>query len=255
MVCLRNVSDYVEEYVKNDFEVKIQVKYRRKKVLEILQKYHPNKILEIGCGLEPIFLYLDLTDIAHIDIVEPEEEFCRNANALILEKGVQKKVNLIQGFFEEKYKEMDADYDFILCSGLLHAVEDPRRLLNCIKAISRKGTMVHINVPNSYSLHRLLAYEMGLICDLHQLSEENQTLQQYSVFDLEMLCKLAESCDMQIVDKGSYFCKPFTHQQMFILWEIGILNEKMLDGLDQLVRYMPQYGSEIYINAKVNREG
>lgn len=252
MGCLRNVKDYIGKYVKNDFEINFQVKYRRKKILEIIRKYHPNKILEIGCGMEPIFMYLDLENISHIEIVEPGEEFYRNAKTLILKKAAQEKVSVVQGFLEERYKEIDADYDFILCSGLLHEVEMPEQLLNCIRKISRKDTIVHINVPNAYSLHRILAYKMGLIDDVHQLSEANHVLQQHSVFDLDMLCELVEVSDMQVIDRGSYFCKPFTHQQMYKLWEMEILNEKMLDGFDQMIQYMPQYGSEIYVNAKVN---
>lgn len=53
---MRDIGDYADCYSINDFE-QYQVEYRRKKVIEILEKYNPDLILEIGCGLDPIFRY------------------------------------------------------------------------------------------------------------------------------------------------------------------------------------------------------
>lgn len=51
---MRDIDKYAEDYVKGDFEI-YQVKYRRKMVLEQIAKYKPRKVLEIGCGMEPLF--------------------------------------------------------------------------------------------------------------------------------------------------------------------------------------------------------
>lgn len=48
--------------------------------------------------------------------------------------------------------------------------------------------------------------------------------------------------------KGSYFVKLFSYRQKEGCLEHGILDEKVLDAFYKLVKYMPQYGSEIYIN-------
>lgn len=65
---------------------------------------------------------------------------------------------------EEVYKTLlEHDFDFIIISGLLHEVPDPKKLLQSIYKICKQDTLVHINVPNVYSFHRLLAYEMGCI--------------------------------------------------------------------------------------------
>ena len=47
---MRDISDYEVNYMKNRFEVDVQVKYRRKTVLRFIEKYNPKSILEIGCG-------------------------------------------------------------------------------------------------------------------------------------------------------------------------------------------------------------
>ena len=56
---MRNIEKYGNDYnTKNDFET-VQVLYRRKKVLECLHNAAPPppQILEIGGGLEPLFLF------------------------------------------------------------------------------------------------------------------------------------------------------------------------------------------------------
>ncbi|EHT8405649.1 TPA: hypothetical protein RJ335_000877, partial [Campylobacter jejuni] len=54
----RDIKQYTKNYTskEHDFE-EIMVYYRRKKVLEILNKYNPRNILEIGCGMDSIFNY------------------------------------------------------------------------------------------------------------------------------------------------------------------------------------------------------
>ncbi len=94
-----------------------------------------------------------------------------------------------------------------------------------------------------------------MISDIHDLSNSNHLLQQSNVFDLDSLTDITKEAGFSIIDQGTFFCKPFTHNQMQKLIETGIITEQMLDGLDKLVKYMPEYGSEIYINAKADRKG
>lgn len=54
---MRDINDYTKNYNIASFE-DYKVIYRRKKVLEIMQKYKPKRILEIGCGMEPLFNYI-----------------------------------------------------------------------------------------------------------------------------------------------------------------------------------------------------
>lgn len=45
--------------------------------------------------------------------------------------------------------------------------------------------------------------------------------------------------------------KPFSHKQMMQCIEQGILTETLIDGLDKMVKYFPEYGSEIFINYRI----
>ncbi len=248
---MRDIERYARNYKENLFEQNVQVKYRRKKVTQIIEQYKSKKILEIGCGMEPIFKHVNMATIDKVIIVEPAKEFAEYAKKNADLMGLATKVVVISESFEEVYKELSESFDMILCSGLLHEVESPQCLVECIKAVCAENTIFHTNVPNAFSLHRLLAYEMGLIADVHELSQSNKVFQQFSVFDLKTLEKLIVNCGFSVLDKGSYFCKPFTHNQMEQMQKYGILNNRVLDGLDRLVKYMPEYGSEIYVNAVI----
>lgn len=245
---MRDIDKYADGYVKvllKEFE-SYQVKYRRRMVLEQIEKYKPHQILEIGCGMEPLFCWAKNKDFT---IVEPSTDFCENAKKLAeMEKC---NVQILQGFFEET--KCSEKYDMIICSSLLHEVENPEKLLKQISATCTKDTIVHINVPNAMSVHRLLARECGLIQDVTDMSEKNQKMQQYSVFTMESLIKLVEKNEVgfSVLDKGSYFIKPFTHAQMSKLMEHHIIDETILDGFYGLAKYMPDLGSEIFINCKL----
>ena len=109
--------------------------------------------------------------------------------------------------------------------------------------------IVHINVPNARSFHRLLAVEMGLISDVFALSDTQRTMQQSRTYDLDSLKSYLEGFGLKIVDAGSYFVKPFTHAQMHCILEKGCIGRDVIEALFGMSKYMPDLGSEIYVNA------
>lgn len=72
----RDINAYANVYIGHSFE-DIMVKFRRQKVLEIMHRYQPKKVLEVGCGLDSIFNYYKNFEKAII--VEPSKEFCEKA--------------------------------------------------------------------------------------------------------------------------------------------------------------------------------
>lgn len=104
-------------------------------------------------------------------------------------------------------------------------------------------------MPNALSLHRLLAVSAGMIPQPDILSQRNIMLQQHHVYTFEALKNMLISAgDIQVLEKGSYFIKPFTHEQMHQCVAQGIFGKKVLDGLYNLTKYLPEHGAEIYIN-------
>jgi len=244
---MRNIKQYEKSYLEQyDFE-RFQVRFRRRKVLELLQNYCHRQILEIGCGAEPLFEFVN--DFDEFTVVEPSELFYQNA----LEKAtLRKNIRCIHGLFEQSLSIINNQvFDYIIVSCLLHELEKPITFLKEVKKVCHSDTVVHINVPNANSFHRLLAVESGMISSIYDSSQRNMNLQQNRVYDIESLVHdISLSAQIEILEKGSYFIKPLSHNQMMKCLQYGVFTEKVLDGLYNLSHFMPDFGSEIYINFK-----
>lgn len=245
---MRDIKRYTEEYLKPDFE-DYQVKYRRKRILEMLDHFPHRRILEIGCGMEPLFQYIDSKQYEKYMVVEPSEVFWENAWK---RAAGNEKIICVNEYFgvSEELKKFGAD--FIICSGLFHELENPLDFLLQIHQVCGSDTVVHLNVPNANSIHRILAKYMGMIEDLHDMSKRNVLYQQNTVYDLKALEEVVEKCGFRVLEKGSFFIKPFSHRQMYQMMEYKIIDEKVLDGLYELETELSGFGSEIYINMEAD---
>ena len=238
---MRNLRDYEDRYMETGFE-DIQVYYRRKKILETVEKYRPECILEIGCGMDPLFQYVDFSRYLFF---EPADAFFENATKLA---GDDARISGYMEPFQYKAEAAEEKPSLILCTSLLHELENPQAMLEDIHKTCSEDTVVHINVPNALSFHRTLGTVMGLLGDEKDFSKRNIDFQQHHVFDLSELCSLVESCGFRILEKGSFFVKPFSHKQMFELVRQNIIDRTVLDGLFHLTDRYPDIGAEIYVN-------
>ena len=244
MIKMRDLKKYGEVYSEYGFE-EYQIKYRRRKVLSILNCYDHRCIVDIGAGPEPLFL--SINDFEEYFFFEPVEKFYNNAIKLATVPGIH-GINL-PFYVDENIQAKKPD--FIICSSLLHEVENPEQLIRDIAKTAVNETVIHFNVPNANSFHRVLAKSSGFIDDVRTLGTRNILLQQNIVFDMELLLKMVESCGLKVIEKGSYFIKPFTHEQMQRMLEEGIISKQILEGLYNLSNYFSDYGSEIYVNAVI----
>lgn len=242
----RNIESYTKDYLSMPF-LEENVKYRRDCVIEQIMKYEHRNILEIGCGMFPLFEYLDV-DYDHYLIIEPSQLFAQNAKNRSRNSG---KIDVIEGCFEDVVSGFTRkDFDFIVCSSLLHEVTDEEKFLKALYETANVNTTVHINVPNALSMHRLIAKEMGMIEDVYQQSGNQKILQQRMVYDIQILKEHVIENGFQVMDEGSYFIKPFTHYQMDRMMEEKIIDQTVLIGLQKIIKYFPNNGSEIFVNVR-----
>ena len=243
----RDLSDYQRQYLEVPYESQ-QVLFRKRKIKEILKKYPHQKLLEIGCGLDAIFL--DVDTYSHLTVLEPCNIFFEKAIADI-DRAVNKNIDILNSTLEDSPDLLSKkNFDFILVSSLLHEISHTELFLKSLHEISARNTIIHINVPNGKSFHRLLGVEMGLINSEFQKSEHNIKFQQNTVFDLESLIELTRSSGFKVIECGSYAFKPFTHLQMQAMMDSGIMTREMLEGFYNMEKYMPGMGSEIFVNIR-----
>ena len=241
-----DINDYgkhfLEDYNNNDFEV-ILTKYRKKKIVELLQKYPTRRILEVGCGMEPFFL--NYTDFDEMTVIEPADILFNSANEYCKKSNLN--VECIHDFVENKTDYLKSKhYDMILFIGLLHEVDNPFAVLKSVYDVCEVGTKVIILTSNPKSFHLTLAYESGLIPRLGIITPMAEKFQRKYVFDMKDMLTLAEKCGFKILEKGSHYVKPFSHNQMRALIDNDIIPISVLDGLEKMVEYMPEMGAEIY---------
>ena len=198
----------------------------------------------MGCGKDSVVNYLSYSTFDKFIIAEPISSF--------LEGAVTNKSNKITSLNcrIEDIPKFNYKIDFVIISSLLHEVDDPLRVLKTIYKLVDKETIVHINVPNAESFHRILAKEMGIISSVFEMSATQILLQQSHTYNYESLTKLIELSGFVVIDKGSYFIKPFTHKQMQLMLDNKIINTNVLEGLDRMIKYFPDMGSEIYLNVR-----
>lgn len=239
-------KQFLEDYNKGDFEV-ILTKYRKKKIIEIMQNYPTVNILEIGCGMEPFFL--SYTDFENMTVVEPAELLFQSAEKYRLKSAMN--IECIHDFVENRVLELKKKkFDFILLVGLIHEVEDPQNLMRAVREICDENSHVLITTNNPNSFHLTLAYEAGLIPQLEILTDKAKTFQRHSTFTMGQMEQLARDSSFEVIEDGAYFIKPFAHSQMKVLLDQHIISNEVLDGLDRMVKYMPELGAENYCVVK-----
>ena len=238
----RDLHDYTLQYRNLPFE-SIQASFRRRMVLQRIKLARPQRLLEIGCGENALFTDLPGQDVT---VVEPSIEFAdvarKSANRFT-------NVQVINGFLEDVNVDL-GQFDGVVISCLLHEVTDPAALLQAAKHCCAQGAWLHVNVPNSQSLHRLLAVAMGLITESSALSDMQLKMQQQRTYDSTSLQAAINDAGFTCIDSGSLFIKPFTHQQMQSLVDLGFMTSAILEGLDRLSMQLPVIGSEIWCEAR-----
>ena len=242
---MTTLSDYGERYAAQYaggpgwFET-VMVDARRRQVLGTAARHPHRRLLEVGSGLEPLFLHLP--SVEAYTLVEPVPEFCARARALA---GDSARVRVHQGTLEALAPELGQGFDLIVVSSLLHEVPDPNQLLQAVHGLCARETVVHVNVPNVRSLHRVLALEMGLLGQLSEPSEMERRFGRHTRFDREGFVKSLEATGLEVLRFATYFLKPFSHAQMEALFDSGILDRSALGALERVAERFPEHGAEM----------
>lgn len=237
-------AHYREQYQHESFE-KVLVGIRRREVIASVAAYRRGRVVEVGCGLEPLFPFIG--DFGTFTVIEPVPEFAEAARE---QASDDPRIVVREGFIEDIAADIakEGAPDLVIVSSLLHEVANPTSLLHAIRELCGAGTVAHFNVPNIRSFHRLLAVEMGIIPTVFTQSDLEARFDRRTQYDAASLAATVTEAGFHVLDSGSYFIKPFTHDQMQRLLAHGIIDTKAIEGLRGMARHIPALGAEIYVN-------
>lgn len=243
----RYAAAYLADY---GFE-SVQVRARRRTVIDVLQRFCPTRVVEVGTGADPLVAHIPVEfKIGRWVVVEPNHEFATRAKEACRDSIM---LHVIEGFVEDSVagvlEACSGPPDLVICSSLLHEVERPAALLHAfMQLLSPRAGVLHVNVPNAGSMHRRLGRSMHILEHENDKSRRNRDLEQYRVYDKASLHSELQEAGFIIESHGGYFLKPFSHAQMATL---AFLTPEVLDGLWVLGAELPDLASEIYANARV----
>lgn len=237
-------NDYQLNYQSLTFEDTLR-KFRMAHLVNYIKSITSNRILEIGCGNDPLFGYFN--DFEKMDIVEPGNLFYENTKSKI---NNDTRISIVNSSIEEAVNQLNNDYDVIVIGGFLHEIDNPDEVLNLIKKCANQDTVVLTFVPNADSFHRVLALEAGLIKTNFEFSDNDKKFGRRTVFSIQSFSELFQSVGYDVLKVDTYFIKPFAHEQM----KLDIFTDKILEGLNKMTKYIPNMGCEIFLAAKKNNK-
>ena len=92
-------------------------------------------------------------------------------------------------------------------------------------------------MQNPRSLHRLVALEMGLIDDLHDIAERGERFGTKRLMDAGDMAALGHSAGLREIAREGVFLKPLPNDAL------EALPDEVLDGLEGAVRHLPEHGA------------
>jgi SAM-dependent methyltransferase len=243
----KELTSYEKNYKNLPFE-DILREFRVNNVVDTLRNFEHSQFLEIGCG--PFPLFNKIVDFDNMLVLEPSKEFYEIAKTQSKDND---KIKIINDSIENYTDKLqNYTFDFIVIGGFLHEISNPDIVLKSIRSLCSVNTVVYSFVPNANSFHRLLAFEMGLIESIYQKSEQDKLFEREKVYDMDEFNKLFTINGFNILKSGSYFIKPFSHGQMNKLLENGIIDKRVINGLEKMKKYMPNLGAELFNICKID---
>lgn len=174
----------------------------------------------------------------------------RDGSVEFLEKAKVKlaaysNVEFSYGMFEDITEEYV--YDVVIANYIFEHVDDVNAVLQiCYRAL-KAGGILFITVPNATALSRQLAFRMGLIDDLYDLTENDRKHGHKRVFDMNMLCDCVRKTQFHIVDKGGLYVKEFADFQLKQMVDMKLLTWEHFKGMRDLAKDYPDISGSIWM--------
>lgn len=142
--------------------------------------------------------------------------------------------------------ESNRSFDKILALHVLEHVDDPIEMAVHSKKWMHKDSELVVIVPNRNSLHRLLAYEMGIINSTDELSERDKIVGHQRVYSLKTLREDLTEAGFEIIQEQGFFLKLLPNSMMLDF------SDEMINALNSLSPQLPiELMANIGLRAKI----
>jgi 2-polyprenyl-3-methyl-5-hydroxy-6-metoxy-1,4-benzoquinol methylase len=197
------------------------------------------KVIELGCSRG--FLTRKLASICETVIVAEGSE--KNISYARNKTKNYSNVHFYHSLWQDfEYSGSDVS-DVVFFMGLEYLDNEMAfKVLNKIRSWLTPIGRLHIVVPNAFSLHRRIAYYMGLIKDVHELSERDKMYGQKTcgVYDKDILFNGLKECGYKVSHWEGIFLKPLPNAMMMNL------DEKIIRGFYEIGKELPDYCAHIF---------
>jgi 2-polyprenyl-3-methyl-5-hydroxy-6-metoxy-1,4-benzoquinol methylase len=216
----------------------------RKLAVQTFRPFIEAKIgLELGCS-DGYMTQLLSSQLKQLDVVEGSKNFINKAKKRNL-----KNVSFKHCLFEE-FKPVK-QYDYIFLCYVLEHVNDVEKIFKIVHRALYSDGLLFIVVPNSRALSRQLAYHMGLIPDLKELTQNDFDHGHRRVYDRVSLNRDIENCGFTVIAQGGIMLKLLADFQMDRLIDMGVLQKPQISGLYRLGFEYPDLCGSIYSICKI----
>jgi len=211
--------------------------YFEKNVRGVNERYHyclrelliPRKkgrsALEVGCGagdwtrvLADLYQRVDVVD-ASASLLKGVLRQCKNPG----------KITIHDCMIEDFSPEGLGRWQHIYITFLLEHVKNPVAILRKLAGLLEENGSIFIAVPNAESLHRVLAYRMGLIKSITELSENDKKVGHRRVYTLGSLKKQITMAGLKIKKEIPVGLKVVNLSKME-KWDSGLIDALCLSG-------------------------
>jgi 2-polyprenyl-3-methyl-5-hydroxy-6-metoxy-1,4-benzoquinol methylase len=152
-------------------------------------------------------------------------------------------ITVVHSLFEN-YRPTEK-FETIILGHVLEHVENPVDVLNLVKSWLTSDGIILAAVPNSRSLHRQAAVDMGLLAFEESMNEADIHHGHRRVFNPETFRNIFVQSGLKIEFFGGYWLKPVSNKQIEESW-----TTQMLEAFMRLGERYPDIAGDIYIVAK-----
>jgi ubiquinone/menaquinone biosynthesis C-methylase UbiE len=133
------------------------------------------------------------------------------------------------------------EHEHVVLANVLHELDDPSAVLADAARRLADGGSVHTTLQNPRSIHRLAAFEMGLLDQLGDVAERGRQWGTKRLYEADELAALGHAAGLEAVHRCGVMLKPLPNAEM------AELSDAAIEGLIRVARHFPEHCAMNYV--------